>query len=100
MIRGIRSERSRLRAPPPLARTLLAAVLLLAMVATACTPSEPEQRPQGKYPWHTNIVATTFWVGEVFDPNAADGSQVFSTYDSQWMASYGGCDGRLTSGGM
>jgi len=57
------------------------AVLLLAVVATACTPSEP--RTQGKYPWHTDIVATTFWVGEVFDPNAADGSQVISTYDSQ-----------------
>ena len=73
------------------------AVLLLAVVATACTPSEP--RTQGKYPWHTDIVATTFWVGEVFDPNAADGSQVISTYDSQWMKSYGGCDGRVTSGG-
>ena len=20
------------------------------------------------YPWHTGIVATTFWVGEIFDP--------------------------------
>ena len=36
----------------------------------------------GQYPWHTDIVATTFWVGEVFDPNASDGSQVISTYDS------------------
>jgi len=45
------------------------------------------------YPWHTDIVATTFWVGEIFDPNAEDGSQMFSTYDSQWFAHYGGCDG-------
>jgi hypothetical protein len=45
------------------------------------------------YPWHTNIVSTTFWVGEIFDPNAADGSQVYSTYDSGWLQSYGGCDG-------
>jgi hypothetical protein len=28
----------------------------------------------GTYPWHTRIVSTTFWVGEIFDPNAADGS--------------------------
>lgn len=49
--------------------------------------------PGGTYPWHTRIVATTFWVGEVFDPDADDGSQVYSTYDDNWMANYGGCDG-------
>jgi hypothetical protein len=46
-----------------------------------------------QYPLHTNIIATTFWVGELFDPNASDGSQVFSTFDDQWMTHYGGCDG-------
>ena len=51
----------------------------------------------GTYPWHTRIVSTTFWVGEIFDPNAADGSQIYSTYDSAWMESYGGCDGVLTA---
>ena len=45
------------------------------------------------YPKHTNIISTTFWVGEIFDPNASDGSQVISTYDSGWLAHYGGCDG-------
>lgn len=49
----------------------------------------------GAYPWHSRIVSTTFWVGEIFDPNAADGSQVYSTYNSAWMESYGGCDGVL-----
>jgi len=48
--------------------------------------------------WHTDIVATTFWVGEVFDPTADDGSQVISTYDSDWMGSYGGCDGVVVDG--
>ncbi len=47
---------------------------------------------------HTKIVATTFWVGEIFDPNADDGSQVISTYDSEWYESYGGCDGVMVSG--
>ena len=48
---------------------------------------------------HRGIVATTFWVGEIFDPNASDGSQVISTYDSSWMVHYGGCDGVPSSGG-
>jgi hypothetical protein len=46
-----------------------------------------------QYSLHSKIVATTFWVGEIFDSNAPDGSQVFSTYDSEWMTHYGGCDG-------
>ncbi len=58
----------------------------------------PGPAPGQSYPVHTGIVATTFWVGEIFDPNAADGSQMFSTYDSQWFQSYGGCDG-TTAGG-
>lgn len=51
-----------------------------------------------RYPVHTGIVATTFWVGEVFDPDAPDGSQVLSTYDDHWLASYGGCDGVVVDG--
>jgi len=50
------------------------------------------------YPLHTNVVATTFWAGEIFDPKASDGSQVISTYDSQWLAHYGGCDGIVVNG--
>lgn len=38
-------------------------------------------------------MATTFWVGEIFDPDAEDGSQVLSTYNADWYADYGGCDG-------
>lgn len=63
-------------------------------------PPAPEQ-PGGasNYPWHTGIPATTFWVGEIFDPNAPDGSQELSTYDSRWLESYGGCDGVTAGGG-
>lgn len=50
------------------------------------------------YPRHTGIVATTFWVGEIFDPHAEDGSQVTSTYDAHWLRRYGGCDGNTRSG--
>ena len=54
-------------------------------------------RPHGRrYPRHAGIVATTFWVGEIFYPHAPDGSQVISTYDAHWMLHYGGCDGLVT----
>ncbi|UKA59984.1 hypothetical protein [Arthrobacter sp. FW306-2-2C-D06B] len=77
---------------------------VLALLTAACTGPGPSPGPTqsaataGRYPWHTGIVSTTFWVGEIFDPKAADGSQVMSTYDSQWMQSYGGCDGVVTNG--
>lgn len=47
---------------------------------------------------HNGIISTTFWVGEIFDPSAADGSQMISTYDGSWYAHFGGCDG-ISSGG-
>jgi hypothetical protein len=65
--------------------------------SSSSAPSAPQQRGR-RYPLHTGIVATTFWVGEVFDPTAADGSQVISTYDSQWLEHYGGCDGVVAKG--
>jgi len=58
----------------------------------------PRVRVGRRYPAHTGIVATTFWVGEIFDPHAADGSQVTSTYDAHWMTRYGGCDGVIAAG--
>jgi hypothetical protein len=57
--------------------------------STTPVPTTPTRR----YPQHSSVVATTFWVGEIFDPTAADGSQVVSTYDDSWLRHYGGCDG-------
>lgn len=65
-----------------------------AAFTSAITPAEAKSRT---YPNHTGIVATTFWVGEIFDANAADGSQMMSTYDDNWHRNYGGCDGRVVS---
>lgn len=69
----------------------------LAIVAELGRTSTPAAQG-GDRPWHTDIVATTFWVGEVLDPNASDGSQVISTYDSAWLENYGGCDGVVVGG--
>lgn len=63
------------------------------------TPT-PAPAPRGRtYPLHTGVVSTSFWVGEIFDPSASDGSQVISTYDGQWQVHYGGCDGVVQGGG-
>jgi hypothetical protein len=68
-----------------------------ALAATAC--GGDTAGPKGRtYPLHTDIVATTFWVGEVLDPNSPDGSQRLSAYDSDWLANYGGCDGVVRDG--
>ncbi|WP_427016723.1 hypothetical protein ACQCSX_18665 [Pseudarthrobacter sp. P1] len=72
------------------------AVLALAACGPGPAPTPSLTTAAGKYPWHTGIVSTTFWVGEVFDAKASDGSQVYSTYDGQWESSYGGCDGVLS----
>lgn len=50
------------------------------------------------YPIHTRIVATTAWVGEVFEANAADGSQVCSTYDDKWAFHWSGIDNGARAG--
>ncbi len=65
---------------------------------TTLAPSQSSAPHAARYPLHTSIVATTFWVGEIFDPHAADGSQVISTYDDAWLEHYGGCDGVVVAG--
>jgi hypothetical protein len=71
------------------------------MPSATTAPSLAVPLPQPSttvYPWHTAIVSTTFWVGEIFDPNTSDGSQMFSTYNSDWFTSFGGCDGVTVNG--
>lgn len=101
-----------------------AAVLVLLLMSLGSTLAHPSPAGaagiQRVYPVHTGIAATTFWVGEVFDATAADGSQVCSTYDDQWAARWsgrsgsgvaapgtdcagapiGGCDGRPSGSGV
>jgi hypothetical protein len=76
-------------------RAALVACLLL--VGVIWTPTS-EAAVTRTYPTHNGIISTTFWVGEIFDPNASDGSQMISTYDGDWFAHYGGCDGVASKG--
>ena len=73
-------------------------VACLAMVGVMQAPAG-NAAVKRTYPLHTGIVSTTFWVGEIFDPGAEDGSQMYSTYDDDWFRHYGGCDGRTANGG-
>lgn len=81
----------------------VAVVIVVALTVSCAASTGPRGNAHlpakaTSYPLHTGIVATTFWVGEIFDPNAPDGSQTYSTYDSQWQAHYGGCDGVTVRG--
>ena len=76
----------------------LIATLLVALTFCAQPDAPPLVSTGETGPMHTRIPVTTFWVGEVFDPDAADGSQRISTYDSRWLERYGGCDGTESSG--
>ena len=78
--------------------TLLTAAQPAAAQRPEVVAASPAHRPAHRYPVHTRVVATTFWVGEVFDATAPDGSQVISTYDARWLRHYGGCDGRVVRG--
>lgn len=81
-------------------RAVIVAVVVVGLVAFGILATNPPGATSStrQYPLHTGIVSTTFWVGEIFNPNASDGSQMLSTYDSNWYESYGGCDG-VPSGG-
>ncbi|MFY1621055.1 hypothetical protein [Micromonospora sp. WMMD736] len=75
-------------------------MVMVGIFAAACghVGKAPAQPVRHEYPWHLDIVATTFWVGEILDPVAIDGSQMISTYDSNWYENYGGCDGVIVDG--
>jgi hypothetical protein len=80
-------------------RLFIAFGLALAFVLAACATRRGSAQPETRqYPWHRDIVATTFWVGEIMDPSAPDGSQRYSTYDANWVVNYGGCDGIIEHG--
>ncbi len=64
---------------------------IVAAFLPACCANGPSALNED-HPWHHDVVATNFWVGQVIS-NAPDGSQKLSAYDDDWEANYGGCDG-------
>lgn len=95
--------------PPPRTTPTPTPTTTITPTPPVTTPIPPPPSPGRVYPTHTGIVSTTFWVGEIFDPKRPDGSQVCSTYDSQWAYHWSGvktgtagsgtdCEGSPTGG--
>lgn len=44
--------------------------------------------------WHDGVQATTFWAGELYDPDlGVEGQNISSAWDVDWTEHHGGCDG-------
>lgn len=71
--------------------------IVAAFLAAGCASGPSELNVD--HPWHHDVVATNFWVGQVIS-NAPDGSQKLSAYDDDWEANYGGCDGIVDNDGV
>jgi hypothetical protein len=54
-------------------------------------PPPTESPATNGYPWHTNITATVFWVGEPVG-NGSSEDNAISAYDDYWEKNYGGFD--------
>ncbi|MFA6253942.1 MAG: hypothetical protein WC640_01620 [Candidatus Paceibacterota bacterium] len=54
------------------------------------TPT-PTSTPISVYPWHTNITAAVFWVGEPVG-NGSSEDNALSAWDDNWEEHYGGYD--------
>lgn len=71
-----------------MARALLAGAAIAALLLTAIVFG---RRPSAYYV-HRNIMATTFWVGELPDRNNAFIPNDKSAWDDHWQAHFGGVD--------
>lgn len=71
--------------------------IYLALFALGCNNNEvisndTVKLAPSKYPLHTNITATIFWVGEQADASNAFIANDESAWDSHWKENYGGTD--------
>lgn len=76
----------------PLARRVRCAALCLVAAAGFFAGGCGEVEPPGKYPFHRDITATVFWIGEVDDRCTTCVSNLKSAWDVRWVEHYGGTD--------
>lgn len=63
-----------------------------ASISPAWKPSEPSKNDSGEtYPWHSEIVTTVFWIGELAAKNNPVPNNK-SSWDGQWQQRFGGVD--------
>ena len=59
---------------------------------TPTADSLTETLPAGKYPWHEEIIATVFWVGEEAGEENDFIDNIFSAWMTDWVSAFGGVD--------
>lgn len=66
--------------------------------ATVVSPVRETLSPSGRYPLHTGITATVFWIGE---PKGGGSSKnnALSAWDDEWQTHYGGVDDPVNRNG-
>jgi hypothetical protein len=88
-------------APPHASRPKVTAPVVAAIYPAPVAPpaviSKPAAPPAAAarvtdYPWHANIMASMFYVGEAAGPENANITNTASAWDEQWQAHYGGVD--------
>lgn len=70
----------------------LAAVVVLLGVVIFVLSYARFRESDKQYPWHNNIIATEFWVGEPGDGSNDFITNVSSTWVQDWAGAYGGTD--------
>ena len=76
---------------------LLNVTFYLSLFALSCSDKSATSNDalilaSSTYPTHTNITATTFWVGELADSSNGFIANDVSAWDSKWEEHYGGLD--------
>jgi hypothetical protein len=77
---------------------LLAVVVMLAFALILPPPRSAREmrnamaQQEDVYPWHRNIVATVFWIGEPADSDTNYITNAVSAWDDHWIEHYGGVD--------
>lgn len=67
-------------------------LLLVGAFVVQLLLDKPERRNSSSYPWHHNVTATVFWVGEEADQSNGFIHNNSSTWVRDWVGAFGGVD--------